>query len=145
MKTTWTVTVDENGVLTFPPDLMEQVGWKIGDTLLWTDNSDGTWNLTKKVLQYNMDDKVQEAMDILQEECAEVIQIISKCRRFGIDETHIKSGKSNRANLEEELGDMLALVQILVELGVVTEQNLEQAKQEKFEKLKKWSKLYEQD
>lgn len=92
-----------------------------------------------------MNSKISEAMNILQEECAEVIQIISKCRRFGIDETHLKSGRSNRENLEEELGDMLALVQILKDLGVVTEHNLEQAKQEKFEKLKKWSNLYEQD
>jgi ABC-type lipoprotein release transport system permease subunit len=29
-------------------DLVNQLGWKIGDTVTWTDNQDGTWTLTKK-------------------------------------------------------------------------------------------------
>jgi ABC-type lipoprotein release transport system permease subunit len=28
-------------------DLVNQLGWKIGDTVTWTDNQDGTWTLTK--------------------------------------------------------------------------------------------------
>ena len=32
----------------FPPEMMEEVGWKEGDNLLWTDNKNGTWTLTKK-------------------------------------------------------------------------------------------------
>ena len=28
-------------------DLVTQLGWKIGDTVTWTDNQDGTWTLTK--------------------------------------------------------------------------------------------------
>lgn len=31
----------------FPDDLVNQVGWKPGDTLNWTDNKDGTWSLAK--------------------------------------------------------------------------------------------------
>lgn len=42
-----------------------------------------------------MDDKVQEVMNILQEECAEVIQAISKCRRFGLDNKKTDLSKSN--------------------------------------------------
>ena len=62
--------------------------------------------------------KTQEALIILQEECAEVIQAASKIYRFGIDNEH-KSGATQRANLEMEIGDMLALVDILVEQGVI--------------------------
>jgi NTP pyrophosphatase (non-canonical NTP hydrolase) len=87
-------------------------------------------------------DKTQEALVILQEECAEVIQAVSKCYRFGLDNSH-KSGTTQRANLEMEIGDMLALVDILVEQGVVDLNNLNTAKLNKIEKLKIWSKLYE--
>ena len=87
-------------------------------------------------------DKTQEALIILQEECAEVIQAVSKCHRFGLDNAH-KSGASQRANLEMEVGDMLALVDILVEQGILDQDGLELAMDKKKEKLKIWSKLYE--
>ena len=86
--------------------------------------------------------KTQEALIILQEECAEVIQAVSKCYRFGLDNQH-KSGATQRANLELEVGDMLALVDILVDQGVIDLNNLQTAKLNKVEKLKKWSSLYE--
>ena len=35
--------------LEFPPELLNQVGWDFGDTLLWSPNEDGSWTLTKKV------------------------------------------------------------------------------------------------
>jgi len=28
-------------------DLVDQLGWKIGDTVTWRDNQDGTWTLTR--------------------------------------------------------------------------------------------------
>ena len=90
----------------------------------------------------NMNEKNREALIILQEECAEVIQAVSKCYRFGLDNQH-KSGATQRANLELEVGDMLALVDILVEQGVIDLNNLQTAKLKKVEKLKIWSKLYE--
>ena len=82
-------------------------------------------------------------MDILQEECAEVIQAVSKCSRFGIN--NYKPGKplTNREHLEEELGDLLAMVDIMLEQGIVSWGNLEVAKQTKIEKLKKWSTIYD--
>lgn len=89
-----------------------------------------------------MNDKTQEALIILQEECAEVIQAVSKCYRFGIDNQH-KSGITQRANLEMEIGDMLALVDILIEQGEIDLNNLNIAKANKIEKLKIWSGLYE--
>ena len=89
-----------------------------------------------------MNEKNREALVILQEECAEVIQAVSKCYRFGLDNQH-KLGATQRANLELEVGDMLALVDILVDQGVIDLNNLHTAKLNKVEKLKKWSSLYE--
>jgi NTP pyrophosphatase (non-canonical NTP hydrolase) len=84
-----------------------------------------------------MDTKIHEVMAILTEECGEVIQAISKCFRFGLDEEY--SGRTNRQRLEEELGDLLAMIEILKYQQVISQQNLEQHKLEKFEKLKRWS------
>jgi hypothetical protein len=49
----WTINVEEDPetgdcILPFPPDLLEEAGWKEGDELIWTDRGDGSWLLTKK-------------------------------------------------------------------------------------------------
>jgi len=82
-----------------------------------------------------------EVMDILQEEAAEVIQAVSKIRRFGIDNEKPGADQSNREHLEEELGDMLAMIDILMVNGLVDWANLHSAKRAKVEKLKKWSNI----
>lgn len=49
----WTLNLEEaddgsgDAILTFPPDLLEQAGWKEGDTLKWIDQKDGSWQLKK--------------------------------------------------------------------------------------------------
>ena len=45
MKTT--LTIDDDGVITFPDELIEQLGWKEGDVLEWIDNKDGSFTLKK--------------------------------------------------------------------------------------------------
>jgi NTP pyrophosphatase (non-canonical NTP hydrolase) len=82
-----------------------------------------------------------EVMDILQEEAAEVIQAVSKIRRFGIDNAKPATPNTNREHLEEELGDMLAMIDILLINHVVSWGNLHKAKRAKIEKLKKWSNI----
>ena len=92
-----------------------------------------------------MDSKLKEVMDILQEECAEVIQAVSKISRFGMDNNKYGETQTNLEHLEEELGDVLAMIDILLEQGIVKSKNLDEAKQNKKYKLKKWSNIYEQD
>jgi hypothetical protein len=53
MSKSWTLEVKEdpeNGdaILEFPDDLMQEAGWKEGDTLEWIDNKDGSWTMKKK-------------------------------------------------------------------------------------------------
>lgn len=91
-----------------------------------------------------MDKTTKEVMDILQEECAEVIQAVSKINRFGLDNFKPGKPKTNREHLEEELGDMLAMIDIMLEKSVISQDKLELAKQAKIEKLKKWSNIYSQ-
>ena len=90
-----------------------------------------------------MDSATKEVMDILQEECAEVIQAVSKISRFGIDNRKPGKPKPNREHLEEELGDMLAMIDIMLEKNVISLEHLEAAKAAKIEKLKQWSNIYE--
>jgi len=42
-----TLKVDNDGVLTFTPELLEETGWKEGDVLKWIDNKDGSFSLIK--------------------------------------------------------------------------------------------------
>ena len=89
-----------------------------------------------------MNNQEREVMNILSEECAEVIQAVSKCHRFGL--TNYKPGKpkTNCEHLEEEIGDLLAMVDILLDIGVVNQVSLDVAKKAKIEKLKQWSTIY---
>lgn len=86
--------------------------------------------------------KVNEILDILQEECGEVIVAISKIRRFGIDNTY-KDGGTQREHLVQELGDVTLLVELLKAHNIFTEAELHEAQVRKSQKLTQWSKIYE--
>lgn len=89
-----------------------------------------------------MNEQIKEVMSILQEENAEVIQAVSKCFRFGLDNRKPGKPLTNREHLEVELGDVLAMIELLQNLGIVREDAIERSKQAKFEKLKQWSTVY---
>lgn len=88
-----------------------------------------------------MTPRVEEILNILQEECAEVIQVISKIRRFGMDDAY--SGKTNRENLTQEVADVLLLTELLKSHNVYTDKEIQTAKSSKGSKLRKWSTIYE--
>jgi len=91
-----------------------------------------------------MNEQTREILIILQEECAEVIQDVAKCFRFGPDQVHLNSpdGRTQIQNLEKELGDVMAMIELLKDenIGVTTE-GVEKAMREKFIKLKQWSSI----
>jgi hypothetical protein len=86
--------------------------------------------------------KVNEILDILQEECAEVVVAVSKIRRFGIDNSY-KDGGTQREHLIQELGDVTLLIELLKAYEVFTEAELHEAQVRKSQKLKQWSTIYE--
>jgi NTP pyrophosphatase (non-canonical NTP hydrolase) len=78
---------------------------------------------------------VKETLTILSEESAEVIQASSKLIRFGpYDEVNI-------AELEKELGDVMAMILILEYYGYVKLDNITDNIIPKLQKLKKYSKI----
>ena len=83
----------------------------------------------------------EEILCILQEECAEVSQVVCKIRRFGIDEINYHSNKSQQETLEDEIGDLLCLIDIAIERKMLNLDRLHQAKANKREKLKTWSNI----
>ena len=89
-----------------------------------------------------MNEVEKEVLLIAQEECAEVIQAVSKISRFGLDNLKPGKPKTNREHLEEELGDLQAMVEILQELDIVSYSNIEKAAEAKREKLKIWSNIF---
>jgi hypothetical protein len=50
---------------------------------------------------------------------------------------------THRAMLEIEVGDILAMIDILLEQGILDQSRLDTYKQNKKDKLKLWSKIYE--
>ena len=89
-----------------------------------------------------MNEDTKEILTILQEECAEVIVEVSKCFRFGPDQCLENTEVSNIQRLQKELGDLQAMIELLVDNNVgVTIQGLKEAKKAKFKKLKLWSNL----
>jgi len=48
-----------------------------------------------------------------QEECAEVIQAISKCFRFTLNHPHPETGVTNKAHLETEVGQLKCMLDLL--------------------------------
>jgi NTP pyrophosphatase (non-canonical NTP hydrolase) len=90
-----------------------------------------------------METKEEEIMLILQEECAEVTQAISKCFRFGIDNFKPGKPKTNREHLAEELGDLQAMIDLCIKFDIVGSEQISIAADDKIAKLKKWSSIYE--
>lgn len=84
-----------------------------------------------------------EILRITQEECAEVIQAISKVFRFGMDE--IYNDQSNRQRLTSELGDLQCMIDLIKETKLVSTHELNEAVRSKRERLETWSSIFAQD
>jgi NTP pyrophosphatase (non-canonical NTP hydrolase) len=88
-----------------------------------------------------INNKEHEIMSIMQEECAECIQAVSKIFRFGFDSKHPEKSYDNREHLEEEVGDLLAMIDLLIINDIVSEDNVNAARRKKFAKLRQWSNV----
>ena len=75
----------------------------------------------------------QQLLVITMEECGELIQECSKALR--------KQGFFEQQNLKDEIGDVYAMINLLVEHDVVSWTDLEDRVDYKKNKLKKWSDL----
>ena len=87
-------------------------------------------------------ERQREVLVITQEEAAEVIQEISKIYRFGIDDC-AKDGITHRKRLETEIGDLLCMIDIMVDNRLIDPTAVELARQAKVTKLRRYSQIYE--
>ena len=78
--------------------------------------------------------KRQELMTITMEECGELIQACSKSIRCDDYE--------NNDDLKEELGDVLCIIELIKENGLISQRELDNQVNIKRMKLMKWSKLF---
>lgn len=94
------------------------------------------------VLMNEMNEVQREILLITQEECAEVTQAISKVFRFGTNDKY--KGLTNREHLEEEVGDLMCMIDLLIDNGIVRESAVMTAKNEKLNKLLTWSSIFKE-
>jgi len=95
--------------------------------------------LNKFAVKKMESERQEEIMLICQEECAEVTQAISKVFRFGIEGMH--NGASNRERLEEEIGDLLCMIEMMTEENIIDANAVTVASQAKRLKLATWSNI----
>ena len=74
-----------------------------------------------------------EVLTILIEECAEVVKECAKVQRFGLH--------PDKNMLELEIGDLMCMVEIAEEYGMIDLEQVKIAARGKREKLKQWSTL----
>ena len=82
--------------------------------------------------------KKAEAYTILMEECGELIQACSKMIRT-------KGSAVYRKQLQDEIGDVMCMIEILKMSGFVTDKQIEDRMEVKKKKLMKWSLLFSED
>lgn len=80
----------------------------------------------------------REILNILIEECAEVVQRATKMLRFGRDEVQEGQPNSNAVRLSKELGDLAVLIEMAEAAGLVDRSVIEERKPRKREKLAKY-------
>jgi NTP pyrophosphatase (non-canonical NTP hydrolase) len=95
--------------------------------------------MNKFMKMKQMNEENQEILLITQEECAEVTQAISKVFRFGMEDEF--KGQTNREHLEEEIGDLMCMIDLLIDSGMISESAVMTAKNEKLNKLQIWSNI----
>ncbi len=79
-------------------------------------------------------DEKEELLVIFMEECAEASVEASKVIRFGRNDEEVGS-------LAREVGDLMCMINLLEEYGLINRNQINQYALAKKEKLKKWSNL----
>jgi hypothetical protein len=90
MNKTWTLEVQEKDgefFIEFNDEILEGTGWKVGDDLIWTDNKDGSWTLTKS-------DKVWVKVDcIAQHRVSYMVQAPADHPEYALDTVTLEEAK----------------------------------------------------
>lgn len=81
-----------------------------------------------------------ELLEILSEECGEIVQEKSKIFRFGMSATSWHdTSKLHSECLAQEIGDFMAMVDLIVDSDMgITYNDIQEAKERKLQKVPKW-------
>lgn len=82
--------------------------------------------------------KIGDPLDLLIEECAEIIKEVSKAHRFTLDGDEYVTEHGNpppRLRILTEIGDLLFILDVLVDRGLFTRQEYENARRAKFARM----------
>lgn len=87
-----------------------------------------------------MEPNEHEAIVLMAEECAEVVQAITKTLRHGFSSWNPfdPDRVPNRCLIAKEIGDVLAALDILVQEGVVAREEVELSRKDKLAKVGKY-------
>mgnify|MGYP005732629739 FL=1 len=80
--------------------------------------------------------KHEEMLVITMEECGELTQACSKVIRTKGDTKYVRK-------MQDEIGDVMLMIEILKNNGYVTDKQIEDRMKEKKKKLVKWSLLFD--
>lgn len=86
----------------------------------------------------------REILDILIEECAEVIQRATKMLRFGVEEVQPQQHLTNKDRLSFELGDLKAIVNEAIEARLADRATIENSAVAKRRKLERYMQTTEE-
>ena len=79
-----------------------------------------------------------ERLALLLEELGEAQQVIGKILRHGYDSYHPQGNDTNRELLENEIGDVMAAVQMMTDAGDMDRVMIESEKTDKLERVGEW-------
>jgi hypothetical protein len=77
-----------------------------------------------------------------QEECAEVIQAISKCFRFTLNHPHPETGVTNKEHLETEIGQLKCMLDLLSNQWELDRNAIGRSYDHKLMNYNHWDKLH---
>jgi NTP pyrophosphatase (non-canonical NTP hydrolase) len=78
----------------------------------------------------------EEMLQLMEEECAELIQAVSKIKRHGRDSNFFGNPKKNMENLHEEAADVVACLGILSHNGLLDSQKVNEVARLKLERIR---------
>ena len=110
----------ENGILDKYPD---------GYSTEWR-----AYEMKEKIVKSDLNQE-KELFCITAEECGELVQVCMKIARWGIDKKKI-------SDLIEEVGDVALMLDLIVDAGYITKEEIKARKKVKKLKLKKYSSLH---
>lgn len=90
-------------------------------------------------MEFNDDDKNLTILAEVIQVFAEMIQTISKIKRFGLDDcSPYTPDESNRKKLTEECGHVMAMIDTLCERNILDKDKVIEEAEKKLIKLEKW-------